>query len=73
MTERIPETLAEPLAELEELATDGPLVGIVMGSQSDMDVMQSAAKVLVAAANDDSATSFKDPLERFGRSGPRFG
>lgn len=46
MTEQIPETLAEPLAELEELATDGPLVGIVMGSQSDMDVMQSAAKEL---------------------------
>ena len=48
MTENVPETLAEPLAELEELETDAPLVGIVMGSQSDMDVMQSAAKELDA-------------------------
>jgi 5-(carboxyamino)imidazole ribonucleotide mutase len=46
VTERAPETLAEPLSELEDLPTDAPLVGIVMGSQSDMDVMQSAAKEL---------------------------
>jgi 5-(carboxyamino)imidazole ribonucleotide mutase len=46
MTEQVPETLAEPLAEFEDLPTDAPLVGIVMGSQSDMDVMQSAAKEL---------------------------
>lgn len=46
MTENVPETLTEPLAELEDLPTDAPLVGIVMGSQSDMDVMQSAAKEL---------------------------
>jgi phosphoribosylaminoimidazole carboxylase PurE protein len=46
MTERVPETLAEPLAALEAMETDAPLVGIVMGSQSDMDLMQAAAKEL---------------------------
>jgi hypothetical protein len=33
---RPPETLAEPVVELEELEVDTPLVGIVMGSKSDM-------------------------------------
>jgi phosphoribosylaminoimidazole carboxylase PurE protein len=46
MSEQVPETLAEPLAALEAMESDGPLVGIVMGSQSDMDLMQAAAKEL---------------------------
>ena len=46
MTEQAPETLAEPLAALEAIEGDPPLVGIVMGSQSDMDLMQAAAKEL---------------------------
>jgi phosphoribosylaminoimidazole carboxylase PurE protein len=46
MTERVPETLTESLAELEAMEADAPLVGIVMGSQSDMDLMQAAAKEL---------------------------
>jgi len=33
-------------AELEELEIDAPRVGIIMGSKSDMDVMDGAAKVL---------------------------
>jgi phosphoribosylaminoimidazole carboxylase PurE protein len=41
---------SEPLAavepELEEISVDSPLVGIVMGSKSDMDTMQKAAKEL---------------------------
>jgi 5-(carboxyamino)imidazole ribonucleotide mutase len=51
MTEQQP-SLAEPatepetLTQLEESAPDAPLVGIIMGSQSDMDTMQGAAKVL---------------------------
>jgi 5-(carboxyamino)imidazole ribonucleotide mutase len=38
----------ETLTQLEEAAvgTDAPLVGIIMGSQSDMDTMAAAAKVL---------------------------
>src|SRR5829696_7852686 len=32
--------------EFEELDVDAPLVGIVMGSKSDMDTMQKAAKEL---------------------------
>jgi 5-(carboxyamino)imidazole ribonucleotide mutase len=46
MSEQVPETLSEPLAALEAMETDAPLVGIVMGSQSDMDLMQAAAKEL---------------------------
>ena len=46
MTEQVPETLSEPLAALEAMESDTPLVGIVMGSQSDMDLMQAAAKEL---------------------------
>ena len=38
--------VAETLAELEEIPTDGPLVGIVMGSRSDMETMTGAAKEL---------------------------
>ena len=32
-----PEALAEPVVELEELEVDAPLVGIVMGSKSDLE------------------------------------
>jgi phosphoribosylaminoimidazole carboxylase PurE protein len=46
MSEQVPETLSEPLAALEAMEPDGPLVGILMGSQSDMDLMQAAAKEL---------------------------
>jgi phosphoribosylaminoimidazole carboxylase PurE protein len=45
-----PATTASPetMTQLEEAATgtDAPLVGIIMGSQSDMDTMSGAAKVL---------------------------
>jgi 5-(carboxyamino)imidazole ribonucleotide mutase len=43
-----PATTTEPqtLTQLEEAGTDAPLVGIIMGSQSDMDTMAGAAKVL---------------------------
>jgi 5-(carboxyamino)imidazole ribonucleotide mutase len=50
VTDAAPEpslTATEPtLAALEDLPVDAPLVGIVMGSRSDMDTMQSAAKEL---------------------------
>jgi phosphoribosylaminoimidazole carboxylase PurE protein len=46
MSEQVPGTLSEPLAALEAMETEAPLVGIVMGSQSDMDLMQAAAKEL---------------------------
>ena len=41
-----PEALTEVEAELEGLEVDAPLVGIVMGSQSDMPEMEKAAKEL---------------------------
>jgi 5-(carboxyamino)imidazole ribonucleotide mutase len=41
-----PATAPETLVELEEADVDTPLVGIIMGSQSDMDTMSGAAKVL---------------------------
>ena len=37
---------SEPEQEFEELDVDTPLVGIIMGSKSDMDVMQKAAAEL---------------------------
>jgi 5-(carboxyamino)imidazole ribonucleotide mutase len=40
--------VAETLAELEEIPVEGPVVGIVMGSRSDMDTMLGAAKELDA-------------------------
>ncbi len=40
--------VAETLAELEEIPTDTPLVGIVMGSRSDLEVMHGAARELDA-------------------------
>ncbi len=39
-------TAPEALEALEEAEPDAPRVGIIMGSQSDMDTMQAAAKVL---------------------------
>jgi 5-(carboxyamino)imidazole ribonucleotide mutase len=43
-----PTTTTEPqtLTQLEETTPDAPLVGIIMGSQSDMDTMAGASKVL---------------------------
>jgi 5-(carboxyamino)imidazole ribonucleotide mutase len=41
-----PETLTEVESEFEELAVDAPLVGIVMGSKSDMPEMEKAGKEL---------------------------
>ena len=48
MTEQPQQTETEPqtLEALEETDPDAPRVGIIMGSQSDMDTMQAAAKVL---------------------------
>lgn len=50
MTDQPQPTTVDPetLTQLEEAAsdTDAPLVGIIMGSQSDMDTMSGAAKVL---------------------------
>ena len=36
-------------AQLEELDTDAPLVGIIMGSKSDLETMEKAGKVLEEA------------------------
>jgi len=41
-----PQTLSETEAEFEGLEVDAPLVGIVMGSKSDLEVMQPAEKEL---------------------------
>ena len=41
-----PATATEVEEEFAELEVDAPLVGIVMGSKSDMDTMQKAAKEL---------------------------
>jgi phosphoribosylaminoimidazole carboxylase PurE protein len=41
-----PQTLAEAEAEFEELDVDAPVVGIVMGSKSDMAAMEAAEKEL---------------------------
>ncbi len=47
MTEQAePVTQTEVVAALEEIEVDAPRVGIIMGSKSDMDVMEGAAKVL---------------------------
>jgi phosphoribosylaminoimidazole carboxylase PurE protein len=47
MTEQAePVTETEVVAQLEEIEVDAPRVGIIMGSKSDMDVMEGAAKVL---------------------------
>ena len=41
-----PETLVEPALAFAELDVDSPRVGIVMGSKSDMPVMQAAEEQL---------------------------
>ena len=41
-----PETVAAVAQEIEALDVESPLVGIVMGSQSDMPAMEKAAKEL---------------------------
>jgi phosphoribosylaminoimidazole carboxylase PurE protein len=41
------QVLADPEAEFDELEVDAPLVGIVMGSKSDMSAMEAAEKELV--------------------------
>jgi phosphoribosylaminoimidazole carboxylase PurE protein len=41
-----PQTAAAPEAEFEELDVDAPVVGIVMGSKSDMAAMEAAEKEL---------------------------
>lgn len=47
MTEHAaPTTEEQTLAELDQIDTDAPRVGIIMGSQSDMETMQKAADVL---------------------------
>jgi len=46
-TEPIVQTLADPEVEFEELEVDAPLVGIVMGSKSDLPAMEKAEKELV--------------------------
>jgi phosphoribosylaminoimidazole carboxylase PurE protein len=48
MSEREPEPVAGPqtAVKLEEIEVDSPQVGIIMGSKSDMDVMDGAAHVL---------------------------
>jgi phosphoribosylaminoimidazole carboxylase PurE protein len=46
VTESRPQTLAEPAVEFEELDVDTPVVGIVMGSKSDMSAMEAAEKEL---------------------------
>src|SRR5918912_4516983 len=40
------QTYAEPESEFEELEVDAPLVGIVMGSKSDLPAMEPAEKEL---------------------------
>jgi 5-(carboxyamino)imidazole ribonucleotide mutase len=42
----VPQAMAEPAAAFEELDIGGPLVGIVMGSKSDMAAMEAAEKEL---------------------------
>ena len=47
MTEQAePVTQTDVSVQLEEIEVDTPRVGIIMGSKSDMDVMEGAAKVL---------------------------
>ena len=44
--QQAPQAMAEPAAAFEELDVGGPLVGIVMGSKSDMAAMEAAEKEL---------------------------
>ena len=40
------EAVTQPITELEELPADAPVVGIVMGSRSDLPAMEAAEKEL---------------------------
>ena len=42
------QAVAEPQTELEEIGVDAPVVGIVMGSKSDMEAMEAAERELAA-------------------------
>ncbi len=46
MSQREPRTYVEPVPEFEELEVDAPVVGIVMGSKSDLPAMEGAEKEL---------------------------
>ncbi len=46
MSEQRPQTYAEPASEFEGVEIDAPLVGIVMGSKSDIPAMEAAEKEL---------------------------
>jgi phosphoribosylaminoimidazole carboxylase PurE protein len=46
VSETVAETAADVEAQIEEFDVDGPLVGIVMGSKSDMDTMEAARREL---------------------------
>ena len=48
MTDAPAQVVAEPETALEELPVDAPVVGIVMGSKSDMDAMAAAEKELTS-------------------------
>jgi 5-(carboxyamino)imidazole ribonucleotide mutase len=43
------ETQTQPAPQFAEQAADGPLVGIIMGSKSDLETMEKAGKVLQEA------------------------
>lgn len=46
MSEQERQTYSEPAEEFEELEVDAPVVGIVMGSKSDLPAMEAADKEL---------------------------
>jgi 5-(carboxyamino)imidazole ribonucleotide mutase len=46
MAEREPQTLIQTESQFEELDVDAPLVGIVMGSKSDLQAMEAAEREL---------------------------
>jgi 5-(carboxyamino)imidazole ribonucleotide mutase len=46
LSEHAPGTQTDVETQFDEMDVDPPIVGIVMGSKSDMDVMMAAAKVL---------------------------
>jgi 5-(carboxyamino)imidazole ribonucleotide mutase len=50
LSEATPATATDTQAQMQEFRVDGPVVGILMGSDSDMDKMQAAAKELEARA-----------------------
>jgi 5-(carboxyamino)imidazole ribonucleotide mutase len=47
-TETVPDTMPEPLAMLEAFEEPGPLVGILVGSESDREAMEPATEELDA-------------------------